>query len=356
MNRTRWIVAVTAGLAVVLGGSAALAPTGSSNPASDFLGDVSKRLGISQDKLEGAIEDATIARVDAAVAAGDISKEEGEALKERVRSGDGPVILPGLRGSGIGPLGPPKMGFLFPGAVPGIDLIGTAADYLGMDDADVRDAVRAGKSLADLARDKGKSVDGLKDALRDAIREDANRAVEKLSAIVDELVEQTGGPHPGFGLRGPGLGPPDKDFFPGVFPGIDLMGTAGDYLGMDDADVRKALGDGKSLADLAKDKGKSVEGLEDALRDELRKDADQAVDDGALTKAQADRIVGKLGSAVDKLVQGNLRDGFDLEMRGGGGEGEFGLHLRIHPNDRMPLPERREGSSLDLPGLPSQPI
>jgi hypothetical protein len=144
--------------------------------------------------------------------------------------------------------------------------------------------------------------------------------------------------------------------FPGVFPGIDLMGTAGDYLGMDDADVRKALGDGKSLADLAKDKGKSVEGLEDALRDELRKDADQAVHDGALTRAQADRIVEKLGGAVDKLVQGNLRDGFDLEMRGGRGEGDFELHLRIRPDDRIPSPERREGSSLDLPGLPSQPI
>ena len=64
-----------------------LAASGSSNPPADFMGDVAKRLGISQHRLEGAIEDATIARIDAAVAAGDVTKEEGEALKERVRSG-----------------------------------------------------------------------------------------------------------------------------------------------------------------------------------------------------------------------------------------------------------------------------
>jgi hypothetical protein len=252
MNRTRWIVTAAAGLAVVLGGSGALAATGSSSPASDFLGDVSKRLGISQDKLEGAIEDATIARIDAAVAAGDITKEQGDALKERVRSGDGPAILPGLRGPGFGP-----------------------------------------------------------------------------------------------------PGPPEKGSFPGVFPGIDLMETAADYLGRDGADVREALRDGKSLADLAKDEGKSVDGLEDALRDEIRKDADQAVDEGALTQAQADRIVERLGSAVDKLVEGNLRDGFDLDLRGG--RGDFGFHLRIRPEDRMQLPEGRERPSFELPAAPPRP-
>lgn len=52
--------------------------------------------------------------------------------------------------------------------------------------------------------------------------------------------------------------------------------------------------DGKSLADLAKDKGKSVDGLKKALRDPIRKDADKAVEDGVLTKEQADRLVEEL--------------------------------------------------------------
>jgi hypothetical protein len=64
VNRTRWVATGAAALAVVLGGGAALGANGSTNPASDFLGDVAARLGVSRDKLEGAIEDASIVRID----------------------------------------------------------------------------------------------------------------------------------------------------------------------------------------------------------------------------------------------------------------------------------------------------
>jgi lambda repressor-like predicted transcriptional regulator len=369
VNRTRWLAGAAAALAVVLGGGAAFAATGSSNSAADFVGDVAKRLGISEDKLEGAIEDATIARIDAAVAAGEITEEEGEELKERVRSGDVPAILPGFGGPRFGPPGPPD-GF-GSGRLALPDPLDTAADYLEMDDADMRRALRDGKSLADLARDKGKSVDGLKEALRDAIREDADKAVddgvlteeqaddfvEKLSGTVDELVDKGGGL--GFGPRRPGfgigpLGPPHKGILPGGLPGGDLMETAADYLGMDWADIHKALRDGRSLADLAKDQGKSVDGLEEALRDALRKDADRAVADGVLTQEQADRLVERLGGVVDKFVEGNLTDGFDFDSHGGGGSFEF--HFRIGPEDRMPVPEGRRRPSFESPIVSPRPI
>jgi lambda repressor-like predicted transcriptional regulator len=326
MNGKRWLVTAAAGLAAVAGGGAALATTGSSDPSSDFLGDVAERLGISQNKLEDAVEDATIARIDAAVARGDLTKEQGEKLKEHVRSGHGPEILPGFRGPklGIGPLGPPEKGF-FPGPFAGFDLIDKAADYLGMDAADVRKALRDGKSLADLAKEKGKSVDGLKQTLRDAIRKDADRIADKLSATVDELVENGGGSM--FRFRGPklGIGPLGPPPAKGFFPGFDLVEKASDYLGMDAADVRRALGDNESLADLAKQKGKSVDGLEQALRDAIRADADKAVDDGELTKEQADRVAEKLSATVDELVE----------------HGRFEFHLRTRP-ERLPLPERRD--------------
>jgi lambda repressor-like predicted transcriptional regulator len=323
MNGTRWIVIAGAGLAAVVGGGVALGATGSSDPASDFLGDVANRLGVSKDKLEDAIDDAEIARIDRAVARGDLTKEQGEELKKRVRSGDGPVILPGFRGhkDGIGPLGPPEKGFFHgPGPVPGVgvDLIDEAADYLGMDADDVRKALRDGKSLADLAKDKGKSVDGLKQALRDAISKDAGRMADKLSDMVDELVEHGGGPigPPGKGFSPGPLGPPpDKGFFPGPFPGFDLVDKAADYLGTDAADVRKALNDGKSLADLAKDKGKSVDGLEEVLRDAIRADVDKAVNSGDLTKEQGDRLAEKLSATVKELVE----------------RGRLEFHLRTHP-------------------------
>jgi lambda repressor-like predicted transcriptional regulator len=370
MKLTRWLVTATAAVAVVLGSGAGLAATGSSTPASDFLGDVAKRLGISQDKLEDALEDATIARIDAAVAAGDITKEEGDALKERVRSGDVPAILPSFRGPGLG-LGPLGDDSAFgPGHFARTDLLDAAADYLGMAEADVRRALRDGKSLADLANDKGKSVDGLKNALRAAIRKDADQAVddgeltrqqadrlvEKFSDAVNELIEESGSPGLEFGFRTPGFGPRplEKGILPDAFPGADLMETAADYLGMSGADVREGLRDGKSLADLAKDKGKSVEGLKQALRNAIRNDADEAVEDGVLTRRQADRLVEKFGNAVDKLVEGNLRDGFDFDFRSDGAGFEF--RFRIAPEGRMPLPDRQGDPSLEPETLPSRPI
>jgi hypothetical protein len=366
VNRTRWLPVAAAALAVVLSGGAALAATGSSTPGSDFLGDVAKRLGVSEDKLEDAIKDATIARIDAAVAAGDITEEEADALKERVRSGDVPAILPSFRGPGLGlgPLG--HDGVFAPGHFAGTDLLDAAADYLGMTEAAVREALRDGKSLADLANDKGKPVDGLKKALRDAIRRDADQAVEdgvltrqqadrlveKFSDAVDELVEESGSPGFEFGFRGPGFGlGPVGPLEKGIFPGADLMETAAGYLGMTEAAVRKALRDGKSLADLAKDKGKPVDGLKKALRDAIRTDADQAVEDRVLTKQRADRLVEKLGNAVDKLVEGSLRGGFDFDFEGDGGNFEF--HFRIAPEGRMPLPDRQGNPSLEPAIVPS---
>jgi polyhydroxyalkanoate synthesis regulator phasin len=372
MNRTQWLATAAAAFAVAAGGGTALAATGTSNPASDFLGDVAGRLGISQDRLEDAIDDATVARIDEAVAAGDITKEQGDALKERVRSGDAPAILPGFSGPGLGPgpLGGP--GVVEIGPVGGTDLLDAAAEYLGMDEADVAEALREGKSLADLASDKGKSVDGLTQALREEIREDADQAVkdgaltkdqadrlvEKLSEGVDELVEN-GGPGLQLGFRGPEFGPvpsgpPGKGSLPGVFLPADPLESAADYLGMDRAELREALREGKSLADLAKDEGKSVDGLKQALREAIRKGADQAVKEGVLTNEQADRFVEKFGSAIDELVEDGVRGGFDFDFRDGGGG--FGFHFRIEPEGRMPQPEGQGSSSLGPAIVPSQPI
>jgi polyhydroxyalkanoate synthesis regulator phasin len=345
MSGTRWLAVAASALAVMLGGGAALAATGSRYPASDFLGDVAKRLGISQDRLEDAIQEATIARIEDAVAAGDITKAEGDALKERVRAGDVPPILPGLDGPSIehGPVGLHGVGPVGP------DLLGTAADFLGMDEGDVREALRDGTSLADLADAKGKSVDELVQALRDQLRHDADRAVEdgaltnqqadrlveKFSAGVDELVEEPGGPTLEVGPPGPF----PNVVVPGFPPGTDLMATAADYLGMDERDVREALREGKSLAELARENVKSVDGLEQALRRAIREDADQAVEDGVLTQEQAARLVEKLGAAVDALVEG--RFGFDIQ--GGGAIDKF--RFRVAPDERMPPPGGPSGSS-----------
>jgi hypothetical protein len=134
------------------------------------------------------------------------------------------------------------------------------------------------------------------------------------------------------GLEHRPVGP--GELFGGGAPDADLIGAAVDYLGMDASDFREAVRDGRSLAELARDKGKSVDGLREALRDAIRKDADQALEDGVLTWEQANRLVEKLGAAVDELVEGSLRDGFDFKFGSAGRS--FGLHLRVAPEGGTP--------------------
>jgi lambda repressor-like predicted transcriptional regulator len=359
-----------AALVVVLGAGAAVAASGSRNPASDFLGDVAKRLGISQQKLEDAIRDTAIAKIDEAVAAGKITKEQGDELKARVRAGDVPAFFPPLAGPklGIGPFGPDSGRFHL--GIPGTDLLGTAADYLGMTEADVRQALRNGHSLADLAKDKGKSVDGLKQALKDAIRksadqavkdgvitqEQANALVEKLSGAVDDIVDSDHGFGLGLGLLPKlGFGGPGP-FGPGglfrALHGSHPIAAAADYLGMSEADVIAALRNGKTLAQLAQDKGKSVEGLKKAITDSLQANLDQAVKDGVITKEQAQRLEAKVSSLVDSFVEGKAGS---LEFGFGDRHGRFEFHFGIEPGQRdraAPDRNQRDAGSVDEPLVP----
>jgi hypothetical protein len=165
--------------------------------------------------------------------------------------------------------------------------------------------------------------------------------MRKFSSTVDELVDDGVGLGPKLDIGGPGfgLGPPgpfEHGVIPGGLPGADFMEIAADYLGIDAADVHDALTHGKPLADLAKDKGKSVEGLKDALRDAIREDADQIVEDGEVTREQANRFVEKFAKVVDELVDRGLRRGWDFDLRSA--RGGFELHFRIAPENGMPPP------------------
>ena len=69
-----------------------------------FLDDVAKRLNVTRDQLDTAIKGAAEARIDAAVAAGKLTKEQGEAAKKRLAAG-APLLGPGPLGGGPGPRG-----------------------------------------------------------------------------------------------------------------------------------------------------------------------------------------------------------------------------------------------------------
>jgi hypothetical protein len=156
-----------------------------------LLADVAKRLGIDAAKLEGAFEAAAIARVDAALAAGQITEKKAARLKARIEAGKMPILARphgprgfafGRRGHGAPLLAHGPRRFRSP--------LAPAATYLGMTRQELVAQLRDGKSLADVARAKGKSVDGLKQAILSAM-------TAGLKAHVDALVERS----PAFGRR-----------------------------------------------------------------------------------------------------------------------------------------------------------
>jgi hypothetical protein len=103
--------------------------------------------------------------------------------------------------------------------------------------------------------------------------------------------------------------------------GHDMRGlsAAADYLGLKESDLAAKLESGKSLADVAKDQGKSVDGLVNALVNDAKTHLDQAVKDGHLTQAQADRILGQIKQHITDFVNGNAPQGFGPSFRGGSG-------------------------------------
>jgi hypothetical protein len=151
--KKRTIALGVAGTVAIAGGGAAIAASQSDSSRDEgraVVNDVANQLGIEPSALTQAFKNALKNRIDAAVAAGRLTKEQGDELKARIDAGDAPF-------SGFGPgLHDPGLHFL------GLD---AAADYIGISEAELRDALESGKTLAQIAEDHGKKLSGLVDAL-----------------------------------------------------------------------------------------------------------------------------------------------------------------------------------------------
>ena len=83
----------------------------------------------------------------------------------------------------------------------------------------------------------------------------------------------------------------------------DVFGAARDYLGITQADLTKALREGKSLGDIANaTAGKSKDGLVAQLTAAANAKIDKAKTDGKITADQATAFKAQVGSAVTALV------------------------------------------------------
>lgn len=193
-----------AALAATVGAGGAIAAT-QLNPRQEsnaVLNDVAEQLGVEPSELTAALKEALANRVDAAVEAGRLSEAQGEELKERIESGDVPLL--GLGGPGFGH------------RVHHVGDLDAAASYLGMTEASLKTALEGGKTLAQIAEDRGKSVDGLVNALVENAEAELAAAVKAgrltdaqrdsiVSGLKERIMSLVNGDRPD---RDGGFGPP----------------------------------------------------------------------------------------------------------------------------------------------------
>jgi len=272
--------------AALLGGAAlaAFAPVTEYDPVSA----VDAQLGITAPANSGTDKLKTI--LDALAAKGVITATQVDAILAAVRDAE------------------PKRG---DGALKRIlaNLFEGSAKYLGLSMSDLKTKLPGtslgaianttpGKSRAGLVADLQNGVNAAIDkalAANTITKEQSDKAKADapghIAKFVDHVYEQR--PAPKTTTRVPKVT---------EFVG-DAIAVARDYLGISQADLTKALREGKSLGDIANaTAGKSRDGLVAQLTTAANARIDKAVTDGKVTAAMAATLKGQLGSAVTALV------------------------------------------------------
>jgi hypothetical protein len=332
-NTKRKLAAGAVAALAVAGGGAAIGATQFTSPKEQnqaVINDAASQLGVDPSKLTDALKKGLENRVDAAVAAGQMTKAQGDALKAQIESGSNvPLILPGVGGleKALGPLGGfgggpgLRFGFGVGPALAGDNVFATAATYLGLTEAELKTQLGSGKTLAEIATAQGKTADGLVQALYDAQKKQLDAAVTAgkltqsqedaiLANSKDRLTDLVNGKQPTFHIGG--------GFGKILGPSLD---AATSYLGLTEAQLRTQLESGKTLAEIAKAQGKTADGLVQALYDAQKKQLDAAVTAGKLTQSQEDAILANLKTMLTSVVNGTIPSNLGPALRG------FGLGL-----------------------------
>ena len=122
-------------------------------------------------------------------------------------------------------------------------------------------------------------------------------------AVVATLEEARG---EGFGPRGHRGG-----------PGRGGLGTVAETLGLEGSEIREALQNGESIADLAEAQGVDLDSIVDALITQAEERLDAAVEAGRIDEAQAAEMLEAAEEKANDIVNGE----FEFEGRRGPGRG-----------------------------------
>jgi ribosomal protein S20 len=162
---------------------AAAARTTPSEACTEFRAAFAAALGVDESALTPAAKTAAKQVVDAALAAGRITKERADRLKTRIdqAQGDGCGLLAGRTARIAGALGVVRDG------------VDAAADTLKLSRAELVAKLRAGQTLQSIAADAGVPYDAVTAAVVASVKQDLDAAVAKgtiRQARADRILER----------------------------------------------------------------------------------------------------------------------------------------------------------------------
>ncbi|MGI9599315.1 MAG: hypothetical protein ACR2QK_24340 [Acidimicrobiales bacterium] len=216
-------------------------------------------------------------------------------------------------------------------------------EALGLSREEIRAGFEDGKTLAEMAEEQGISADALSSALVASITEaveqavadgkiDADKAQERLAEVeanIDEFINKD----PADFERGQRMGRHGHHRFGKLGAATEEVE---ELLGLSGEEIRAAMAEGASLADIAEQQGVSVEELSALLVAGIEDRIDEAVESGKLDPDRA----GEIKDGLDEMIERSINAEFD----GSRGFGRHHHHPHSHGADADSEPSVEESS------------
>jgi transposase-like protein len=170
-----------------------------------------------------------------------------------------------------------------------------AATAIGISEDELHTALEGGQSIAQVAEAHDVDLQTVIDAMVAAGTERLQAAIDALPDRVAEAVQREGLPDRGPGHRHGHFG-----------AGLDAAAAA---IGIDSEELRAALRDGSTVAEVAQAHDVDVQTVIDALVADAEKAVDEAVTDGRITEDRAAEIKANLPDGITAMVNGEGRFG-----------------------------------------------
>ncbi len=278
----------------------------------DWVSITAQKLSMDEDALFNALEAGkTIAQlaqekgIDGQSIANEIIAEEGKFLNELVNSGE---ITQAEADQWLAEMTASSSSFLNDTLADweGPNWEAISAQALGIDEETLFTELDAGKSIAELAQERGVDVQTIADALIAADTEFINKLVangELTQAEADEWLTELAEEVNWF-LNDSFAGWEDGDFEEcgeGI-DGPDWLTISAEALTLDEATLFTELDAGKTIAQIAQERGIDTQVIIDTITAKETEFLTQLVNDGEITQAEADEWLAELATDINEFL------------------------------------------------------